>query len=122
MVDGMEVEGFYESADGVPGGEWYPGKVVGDKKEDGDWEVLFDDGDRFPYKGLDGKELRLAVSGSWKKWLDVYLQALLTSAYRTARREGRIADLDPVLHSEQFDDAASGAGTPGPAAASRRGR
>ena len=91
----MEVEGLYDQ-DGE--GKWYPGKVVGDKKEDGNWEVHFEDGDIFPYK------------------------ALLTSAYRAARREGRMADLDPVLHPEQFDDAASGAGTPGPAAASRRGR
>jgi hypothetical protein len=118
MVDGMEVEGLYDQ-DGE--GKWYPGKVVGDKKEDGNWEVHFEDGDIFPYKGLD-KDLRLAVSGSWKKWLDVYLLPLLTSAYRAARRECRMADLDPVLHPEQFDDAASGAGTPGPAAASRRGR
>ena len=140
LVVGMRVEGFYETGAlddgaaaletttaGKPQGEWFPGSVS-EKIAERTWKVLFDDGDISSYQCLDNKELRLAVSWSWKCWLDTYLPALLTSAYRAARRAGtdsitRMANLDPVLHPQDFMDCVlSSSSPPGQAIAKRRRR
>ena len=125
LAVGTRVQGFFKPEGAAESdGQWYSGKIVS-QNAGGMWRVLFEDGEEHDYGGLEA-DLRLA-KGPWESWLDSYVPALLTSAYRAARRDPVRFDrslLEPVHNPEEHcrgkDAAASCAGTPATAVKRKR--